>query len=213
MEQRDPVQAFLLHSHELCKEARFIIDSFPNAETVTVERLTHQLYAVRSILHSCNDPHLNDEDIECLLDFLDTHLVQLDAFLDQPPLPISSHLPRTYTGNPGRPSYQLDVERLCLLHDLGNSWIAIGRAYGVDRKTIYNHLLKAGISPERKAYTVITDEALDEVVSEISLQHPFIGSTILMGHLETRQIHLPRKRVQDSLRRVDVMGVLTRCVS
>ncbi|KAJ6550743.1 hypothetical protein B0H10DRAFT_1648708, partial [Mycena sp. CBHHK59/15] len=49
--------------------------------------------------------------------------------------------------------------------------------------------------------TEMTDEELDELVAEISLAHPFRGSTIISGHLESRGVHVPKKRVQDSLRR------------
>ena len=52
--------------------------------------------------------------------------------------------------------------------------------------------------------------ALDEIVAEIGRQHPFIGSTIMQGHLEARGIHISRTRVQQSLRRVDAIGVLVR---
>lgn len=36
------------------------------------------------------------------------------------------------------------------------------------------------------------EEELDEIVAEISLSHPFVGSTIISGHLEARGIHLPK---------------------
>jgi hypothetical protein len=81
---------------------------------------------------------------------------------------------------------------------------------GVTRKTLYRRLKSAGISRARREFTEITDEALDEIVAEISLFHPFVGSVIVSGHLESRGIHLPRLRVQDSLRRVDEIGVLVR---
>jgi hypothetical protein len=51
---------------------------------------------------------------------------------------------------------------------------------------------------------------LDELVSEISLSHPFVGSTIILEHLEAWGIHLPPKQIQDSLWRVDEIGVLVR---
>nr|AOC97497.1 ethylene- and jasmonate-responsive plant defensin [Flammulina velutipes] len=196
--------------HDLCSEARFIITSFPNAELAAVERVNHQLYAIRTIIHSLDDPYTSEEDIESMLDSLDDHIRQLDAFIDHPPPPPSTHLPRTYTGSAGRPAYTLDTERLCLLHDLGNSWTDIAKVYGVDPKTIYNHLRRAGVSSERKSFTDVSDEDLDEIVAHLSMDHPFIGSTIMMGHLESMGIHLPRKRIQASLKRVDAMGVLTR---
>ncbi|KAK7016624.1 hypothetical protein R3P38DRAFT_3567192 [Favolaschia claudopus] len=48
-----------------------------------------------------------------------------------------------------------------------------------------------------------SNEALDELVAEISLNHPLAGSAIVMGHLEGLNIH-------DSLWRVDAVGVIVR---
>lgn len=81
---------------------------------------------------------------------------------------------------------------------------------GITRSTLYNHMNSAGLSTARKEWTPIEDTDLDKVVAEIAQEHPFVGSTIILGHLETRGIHLPPKRVQESLRRVDSVGVLLR---
>ncbi|KAK7015753.1 Integrase catalytic domain-containing protein [Favolaschia claudopus] len=141
---------------------------------------------------------------------MSTNFFPLDDFITNPPPPASASHSRLRTGRPGRPSYVLDLPRARLLYDLGNSYEQIAQALGVDRKTLYRQLEKAGIPRARRSFTAISDEALDEVVSEISLAHPFIGSVIVSGHLESRGIHLPRLRVQDSLRRVDEIGVLVR---
>ncbi|KAK7059525.1 Integrase catalytic domain-containing protein [Favolaschia claudopus] len=180
----DPVHTFLLEAHNICVQAQFIVDSLPNAELPAVERSSHQLGAVRQIV-----------------------TVLEDLFVHRGP---SASHSRLYTGRPGCPSYVLDLPRARLLHDLGNSYEQIAQALGVDRKTLYWQLEKAGIPRARRSFTAISDEALDEVVSEISLAHPFVGSVIVSGHLESRGIHLPRLRVQDSLRRVDEIDVLVR---
>ncbi|KAJ7669798.1 hypothetical protein B0H17DRAFT_853500, partial [Mycena rosella] len=56
-----------------------------------------------------------------------------------------------------------------------------------------------------REWSDLTDDEIDELVSEISLAHPFVGTTIILGHLEAREVHLPRERVQESLRRVDLL--------
>ena len=91
---------------------------------------------------------------------------------------------------------------------MGNSWEDIAQTLGVDRKTIYNRLKAAGIHSTRRTFPIISDEDLDEIITEFNNQHPFRGSTIVQAHRETRGIHLPRARVQDSLRRIDPIGVL-----
>jgi hypothetical protein len=75
---------------------------------------------------------------------------------------------------------------------------------------MYNHMDRAGFSTDRRPFTEISDDELDEHVSAISLDHPFAGSGIIMGHLEALSIHLPSEHVQDCLRRVDALGVLVR---
>jgi hypothetical protein len=172
-----------------------------------VEHLHRQLNA---ILLDLNDPHSSPSDLEPLVSYVDSLLLPLDEFLCNPPLLPHTHIPRRRTGNRGRPECDLDLDRAILFHDLGNTWEDIAVEMGVPRATIYNHLEKYDLSPARKEWSQLTDDQLDETVSEISLAHPFVGTTIVMGHLEARQIHLPPARVQESLRRVDRIGVLVR---
>ncbi|KAK7013506.1 Integrase catalytic domain-containing protein [Favolaschia claudopus] len=96
------------------------------------------------------------------------------------------------------------------LHNLGNSWEAVADALGVRRQTLYNHLKRAGLSSGRLPFTTISDDELDEQISSISLLHPFAGSNIMSGHLEAIGIHVPVRRIQESLWRVDAIGVLVR---
>lgn len=211
-DERRHIEQFLAHCHTLVNEARFIITSFPNAEMAAVERSSHQLRAIRTIILSINDAYISQEDIEAMLETVDAHLRDLEDFLDHPPPPLANYIPRHYTGLPGRPAYALDMERICLLHELGNTWGDIGKAYGVSRRTIFRHLKRAGLNLPYREFTVILNDDLDELVSQFSVNHPFTGSEILRGHLESLGIHLPRRRVQESLRRVDVLGVLSRFV-
>ena len=199
-----------MECHKISTEAQFIVDSLPNAETPAVERVTHQLDAIREILTGLTDPHLHGAALDDLISYVVSLMEPLEAFLSHPPPPARAHIPRNQTSGPGRPAYILDLQRAILLHDLGNSWTEVATAMGVSRSTIYNHLNAAGLSSARKEWSILTDAALDEIVSEISLTHPFVGSTIVMGHLEAHGIHLPKTRVQDSLRRVDRLGVLVR---
>lgn len=105
----------------------------------------------------------------------------------------------------------IDIDRAVLLHNLGLSWDSIAKAMNVTRQTLYNHLDKAGLASARPEHTAITDEELDAKITEIAHDHPFIGSSIAMGHLQSRwNIHVPIKHVQDSFRRVDACGVLLR---
>lgn len=206
----DPVHTFLMEAHNICVEAQFVVDSLPNAELPAVERSTHQLGAVRQIVSVLEDDSVTEAVRQELLDFIQELLTPLEDFITNPPPPANVFVEREASGRPGRPKYKLRLTRVQQLHDLGNTYEEIAKAMGVHRKTLTRHMESEGIPTARRAFTEIDDGSLDEIVAEISLARPFVGSVIVSGHLESRGIHLPRLRVQDSLRRVDEMGVLVR---
>jgi len=207
----DPLNQFLKNADKLVQEARFIITSFPNAETQSVERAIRQLHAINTILSNVEDEYLTSTEIDNLQDLVNSLIQPLEEFLAADPLPRNvgtSTEPRT--GKRGRPRYEVDLHRAVELHNLGNSWESVADAMGIARRTMYYHLREAGISSARKAFTEIEDDELDEKVSEISLKHPLAGASIVQGHLEGESIHVSIERVRESLRRVDAIGVLLR---
>jgi hypothetical protein len=183
-ENHDAVHHFFMESHKITTEAQFIIDSLPNADLAAVERTVHRLDAIRLILSNLNDPLSSAEKLEELTSYIMNLLIPLEIFLNHPPPSATSNVPRHYSEQKGRPTYLLDLDRANLLHELGNTWKDIAKAMGVSRSTLYNHMASAGRSTARKEWSDITDDQLDELVSEISLSHPFVGSTIILEHLE-----------------------------
>jgi hypothetical protein len=210
----DATNAFFLHADRMLRDAQFIVDSLPNVETFSVERALRQLHAIHLVLVNLNDDWLGQNEVERLIQLVLDISGPLQEFYDTPPPPRNVGTSTIPTESPfgGRPKLDLNLAEALCLHNLGNSWGAIAEAMGVSRQTIYNHLHEAGHSSSRKQFTDITDEELDERVSAISLDHPFSGCAIIMGHLEGLGIHLPAARVQECLRRVDALGVLVRCV-
>ncbi|KAF7371393.1 Ethylene-and jasmonate-responsive plant defensin [Mycena sanguinolenta] len=194
----DEAHNFFMECNLITNEAQFLVDALPNVETAEVERLSRQLDAIKVILTAMDDPLSTASDLEELICYVDSLLAPLDGFLSNPPLAPHTHIPRRHTGNRGRPEYELDLDRAILLHDLGNPWPDIAVAMGVSRSTLYNHMEKRGFSTARKEYSQLTDDELDELVSEISLAHPFAGITIVMGHLESRQVHASLNRTRDA---------------
>lgn len=211
-ESTDTVHNFLTHAERVIQDARFIVQSLPNAEHFSVERALRQLHAVHVVLQHIEDDWLMKEEIDGFIDLVFSVALPLEAFRDSPPPAHNTGTTTINSGRPGRPAYSLDLDRAVELHDMGNTWEGVAEAMGVRRRTLYYHLERAGMSSARLPFTEITDDALDEKVSEISLKHPLAGSSIVRGHLEAIGVHVPASRVEESLRRVDAVGVLLRYV-
>jgi hypothetical protein len=212
MADADDLVRFFWNAGSIMKETRFAIDSIPNVDRAAIERLLHQLDAVLSIvLQLTADEITGQDELDKMISDTANCIITLDSFLEQPHRDMIIERELVYSGLPGAPRYKLNLDRATTLHALGNSWEDVAKAMGVDRRTLSRHFERIGLTTKRPSFTPISDEELDEVVSEISLEHPFIGSSIMAGHLESREIHIPMKRVQDSLRRVDSIGVLIRC--
>ncbi len=209
----ESITQFYIEAHRICTEAQFIINSLPNAEVPAAERIVRQLHVIHNIMLHLHDPLATAEELRDLITYVSHLLLPLEEFLESPPPPANSHLPRAASSGRGRPAYVIDLARAQQLHNLGNSWTDVATAMGVDRKTLHNHLVRAGLSTARPEHADISDDELDEVVAEISIMHPFIGSTIVQGHLESRGIHVPLARVKESMQRVDPLGVLVRYVA
>ncbi|KAK6989027.1 Integrase catalytic domain-containing protein [Favolaschia claudopus] len=168
------------------------------------------LHGVHIVLLNLDDPWLSQAEIDGLIEIVLAIGSSLETFVNSPPPPHNIGTATVPPSGPGRPRYALDLDRALELHNLGNSWDAVADALGVRRLTLYNHLQRAGLSSGRLPFTTISDDELDEKISSISLLHPFAGSNIMSGHLEAIGIHVPVRRIQESLWRVDAIGVLVR---
>ena len=74
----------------------------------------------------------------------------------------------------------------------------------VDRHYIVNGL-EEGMSFHR--YKEISDPALDRIIKQ---RHPNDGERLVIGHLTSQNIILPRTRIRASLRMVDPEGTALR---
>lgn len=208
-QDRDPVHSFLIHAGQILREIQFIIDSIPNVESFSIERAIRQLHAIHHVLSNTEDDWLEQSEIDALLDTVIAAGVSLENFQQAPPVPRNIGTSRAASTG-GRPQYIIDLDRAIELHEMGNTWASVADAMGVCERTLYYHLERANLSSGRRVFTDITDNELDEKVAEISLQHPFAGSVIVLGHLEAQNIHTPIDRVRQSLRRIDTIGVIVR---
>lgn len=204
--------ALLDKVQRLIENTRFFLSSIPNVDRDLGTGLARQLSSSRDLLTDLRDyTLLSKSELQQCVALVDEVLRPLQDYLfssnQQTHIP---HTPKNYTGNKGRPSCKLDLERIIQLHDMGNTWSDIARVMGVTRRTIYNHLEAAGMSRDRIAYSDISDEDLDQHVATINSNHPLSGSIIVRGHLLALGLRIQLQRVRDSLRRVDEEGVLLR---
>lgn len=202
-------------TQKLIDTTRFFLSSVPNVDNDLGVGLARQLRATRDILTDLRDyTLLSKQELQQCVGLVDDILTPLNVHLASSCHTEHARQPeKVYTGEGGRPRYSLDLERILQLHDMGNTWEDIGAAIGVNRRTIFNHLEKAGLSRERIGYTEMSDEELDQYVATINSNHPLSGSVIVRGHLLAMGLKVQHGRVRESLRRVDEEGVLLRCVN
>lgn len=208
----DGVHLLLMELYRASSEAENLIDSIPNVETAAVEHSASRLRALRDLLFSMEDEQTSDEKKKEMMDYLNNLIVTLDNFVESQEVgDLAPEIPLHHEQQGrGRKAYDLDLQAAQGLHNLGVSWKVIAHAMGVSRRTIYRHMRRAGLATSPRLHTAISDEELDRLVQQIHEEHPFVGCRIVKGHLESRGVHVARLRIQDSLRRVDAIGVLLR---
>lgn len=107
----------------------------------------------------------------------------------------------TSTGKPGRPSVHINIDYVELLHEAGYSLTDIAYALRISRSTLWRRLHEAGVSLNK--YSDIADADLDSIIRTYQESNPNCGQTMLYGYLHSRQIYVQRKRIRESLYRID----------
>ena len=110
-----------------------------------------------------------------------------------------------YRGRVGRPSMHVTPEQLNVLHnEAGFRWADVSRILGVSERTIRRRRHEFGLAVGRQiAFSEISDNDLDNHVREILSMTPSSGGRLVEGGLRSRGLHIQRRRIQDSIRRVD----------
>ena len=133
----------------------------------------------------------------------------------------------TLTGLPGRPPYDIPQSQLEALIELGFSYAAIARMLNVSPRTLRRRRAEFGL-PAGRLYSDISDHHLDQLVGEIlqvrmcvqaiilsvviaslkfvpllSQTTPAAGLQMVTGALRGRGIVVQRRRILESLRRLD----------
>jgi hypothetical protein len=209
--------AFLSSAARLLDGVLFVVQSLPNVQGIAVEQALRQLdTVVRAYQHlKPGDCGLSVNEITELVENANELRGPLEQFTATPSVDnirnddVPAKPKVKHQGDPFRPSYDVDLDDIERKRWLGASWDDVAKAQGVSRRTLYNHMKKAG-RPTARPYTAISDEDLDAVVSLIKLEHPFAGAVVVSGHLSARRLIIPHARVQASLRRIDPIGVMLR---
>ena len=107
----DNISAFLLHAKKVIQEAKFIVQSLPNAEVFSVEHALRLLYSVYHILLDIDDPGFTQDHQEALEEDIIETALPLHEFLQQPPPPRNINASYIYTKKLARPRYRLNLQR------------------------------------------------------------------------------------------------------
>jgi len=94
------------------------------------------------------------------------------------------------------------------LRELGFSWEEIADVVMISRTTLWRRLKELGITTGQ--YADISEAELDSIMSTLVRNFPNSGITMMWGHLRSMSIHVPRRKVSESLHRVNPISVLTR---
>ena len=119
-------------------------------------------------------------------------------------------VPVRYTGDAGRPSYEISRELLQSFLEAGFSQTDIASMLGVSQKTISRRLKDFNIVQNDIMYSKIDDDALDLSVLNIISRFPNAGIRMVMGHLTSIGVKVTWERVRLALWRVDPSGILMR---
>ena len=112
-------------------------------------------------------------------------------------------------GARGRPKYQIEVNHLESLLDIGFTVPLISILLGVSQRTVERRMAQFGLRV-RDRYSGISDTDLDSIVGGILQQFPTAGYNRMTGHLRARGVRVQRERIRSSMRRVNLEGVLLR---
>lgn len=98
----------------------------------------------------------------------------------------------------GRPKIIVDKEQIKVLRPLHMTWEEISLIMGVSVKTLQRRARECNI----KRFSDISDRELDVIMANCLEDFPQAGQVMLQGHMISLDLHIPRERLRQSLRRV-----------
>ncbi len=101
----------------------------------------------------------------------------------------------------GRPRVVLNLDQIELLRSAGYTWSEIATCLQVSRSTLWRYIRLNSTGMPR--YSNVSDQELQEVVSQIQHFNPCTGRSITQGYLLSLGIRVPRWRIDQALRQIN----------
>ena len=98
------------------------------------------------------------------------------------------------------------MEEVRQLRMLGFSWVKVADMLHISRRILYRRLDRSDLVGS----TDITDGELDSLIQSYKETHPNGREVMIIGHLRSCEVHVPRSRIRDSIHRIDPSGVIER---
>ncbi|XP_064395913.1 uncharacterized protein LOC135342950 [Halichondria panicea] len=104
----------------------------------------------------------------------------------------------------GRPPIHISLEQVELMREAKFTWKEISGALLISRSTLWRRLKQNGYS--FRNYSDISDQELEDMLTNLIQQFPNTGLPIMSGHLLSLGIHIQRRRITDMLQYIDPVG-------
>ena len=116
-----------------------------------------------------------------------------------------------FTGERGRPSYNIPREKLLFFIENRFTIADIASMCGVSERTIKRRLQEFDLSI-LSSYSTLTDEQLQEIIKGILDEFPNCGYKRMTGFLFSRGFRVQQERIRRAMRIVDPEGVILRAM-
>lgn len=189
--------------------SRVLDDGTPSLESI--ESLLVSAERVHRLIATLVDTISGIETTLPLIEFVVECLERLASTGTSQPPSVAFSAPHFHSGSRGRPRVTISQEIVEYL--IGNRFSVpqAAQLLQVSTSTLRRRMFDFGITV-RSTYSSLDDNQLDSITSQLQRHYPNCGYRLLQGHLAAMGHRVQERRVRDSLRRVDPIGVMSRWI-